>query len=90
MEVRERPRAAWDAPAEDELRQRVAAGEFLPGIARAMGRSQEAIRTRANLLGIAVRYAERRIMPGRRDPARCGHIYSHAAVLDTSAKAPAK
>lgn len=74
MEVRERHRAAWDATAEDDLRHRVAAGEFLPGIARAMGRSQEAIRTRANLLGIPVRYAERRIMPGRRDRALCGRI----------------
>jgi hypothetical protein len=78
MEVRERHRAAWDAEAENELRQRVAAGEFLPGIARSMGRSQEAIRTRANLLGIPVRYAAKRIMPNRRAMALCSSNGSHA------------
>jgi phage terminase Nu1 subunit (DNA packaging protein) len=72
MEVRERHRATWDAATEDELRQRVEAGEFLPAIARSMGRSQEAIRTRANLLGIPVRFAAKRIMPSRRDIALCG------------------
>ncbi len=72
MEVRERHRAMWDAATEEELRQRVAAGEFLPGIARAMGRSQEAIRTRANLLGIPIRFAAKRIMPGGRNTALCG------------------
>jgi hypothetical protein len=72
MEVRERHRATWDAATENELRQRVAAGEFLPGIARSMGRSQEAIRTRANLLGIPVRFAAKRIMHSGRDAALCG------------------
>jgi hypothetical protein len=70
MHDRDRHRASWDEAAENELRQRVAAGEFIPAIARAMGRSQEAIRTRANLLGISVRYAEKRIMP-RRDDSLC-------------------
>jgi len=37
-----------------------------------MGRSQEAIRTRANLLGIPVRYAAKRIIPSRRDMVLCG------------------
>jgi hypothetical protein len=60
---KQRHRAPWDEAAEDELRRRVADGEFLPEIARAMGRSQEAIRTRANLLHIPVRFAARRIMP---------------------------
>ena len=72
MEVRERHRATWDVATENELRQRVQAGEFLPGIARSMGRSQEAIRTRANLLGIPVRFAEKRILPSRRSIALCG------------------
>ncbi len=72
MEVRERHRETWDAASENELRQRVTAGEFLPAIARSMGRSQEAIRTRANLLGVPVRYAAKRIMSGRRDAALCG------------------
>ena len=64
MPDRERHRAVWDEPAETELRRRVAAGEFVPEIARAMGRSQEAIRTRANLLGIPVRFAARRKTAG--------------------------
>jgi hypothetical protein len=72
MEDRACHRAAWDAAAEAELRQRVEAGEFIPGIARAMGRSQEAIRTRANLLGISVRYAAKRIVPHRDRPIYCG------------------
>jgi hypothetical protein len=71
MEVPERHRATWNAATENELRLRVEAGEFLPAIARSMGRSQEAIRTRANLLGIPVRFAEKRIMPGRRSIALC-------------------
>ena len=58
---RKRHRAAWDEAAENELRRRLAAGEFVPEIARAMGRSQEAIRTRANLLRIPVRFSARRI-----------------------------
>lgn len=66
MDIRDRHRAMWDAAAESELRRRVDAGEFLPGIARAMGRSQEAIRTRANLLGIPVRFAAKRIVHDRR------------------------
>jgi hypothetical protein len=72
MEDRARHRAAWDGSAEEELRQRVEAGEFIPGIAHAMGRSQEAIRTRANLLGISVRYAARRIVPNRDRSVYCG------------------
>jgi hypothetical protein len=36
-----------------------------------MGRSQEAIRTRANLLGISVRYAEKRITASRHRPIYC-------------------
>jgi hypothetical protein len=68
MEDRARHRAAWDAATENELRQRVEAGEFTPSIARAMGRSQEAIRTRANLLGISVRYAAKRVVPNRERP----------------------
>jgi hypothetical protein len=59
---RERHRARWDETSETELRARLAAGEFAPAIARAMGRSQEAIRTRANILGIPIRFAERRVM----------------------------
>lgn len=45
----------WDDEADAELTQRVAAGEFLPGMAKAMGRTQEALRSRANILGLPVR-----------------------------------
>jgi hypothetical protein len=78
MEDRPRHRAAWDAASENELRQRVAAGEFTPDIARAMGRSQEAIRTRANLLGISVRYAAKRLVPNRERSLYCASEYRAA------------
>jgi hypothetical protein len=58
---RERHRVRWDESSETELRKRIEAGEFAPAIARAMGRSQEAVRTRANILGIPIRFAERRV-----------------------------
>ena len=45
----------WDAQADADLRERVAQGQFLPEIARAMGRTQEAVRSRANLLKVRVR-----------------------------------
>ena len=54
----------WDDAADAELRARVSEGEFLPGIARAMGRTQEAVRSRANVLKIPVRSSARRRLPG--------------------------
>ena len=48
-------RRPWSPDEDDELRRRCAAGETLPEIARAFGRTQEACRTRANKLGIACR-----------------------------------
>jgi hypothetical protein len=47
--------ARWDEEADAELRRRFAAGELLPDVARAMNRSQEAVRTRANVLQVPVR-----------------------------------
>jgi hypothetical protein len=52
--------ARWDAIADEELRRRFAEGELLPEVARAMNRSQEAVRTRANVLHIPVRSTPRR------------------------------
>ena len=52
--------ARWDEAADAELRARFAAGELLPDVARAMNRSQEAVRTRANVLHIPVRSSIRR------------------------------
>lgn len=62
MQLRKRGRhgARWDEAADTELRARFAAGELLPAVARAMNRSQEAIRTRANVLGVPVRSTPRR------------------------------
>jgi hypothetical protein len=45
----------WDDDADAELRRRVEAGQFLPEIAAGMGRTQEAVRSRANILKIPVR-----------------------------------
>lgn len=56
---RARHGSRWDETADDELRRRFAAGELLPEVARAMNRSQEAVRTRANVLHIPVRSTRR-------------------------------
>jgi hypothetical protein len=58
-----KPRAhrnPWTPHAEEELRRLAAQGQFLPEIAATLGRSQEAVRTRANLLGVSVRFAAER------------------------------
>lgn len=60
MGKRTRHGARWDEAADEELRRRFAAGELLPEVARAMNRSQEAVRTRANVLHIPVRSTPRR------------------------------
>ena len=57
---RERHGARWDEAADEELRRRFAEGQLLPEVARAMNRSQEAVRTRANVLHIPVRATVRR------------------------------
>jgi hypothetical protein len=59
MIKRTRHGARWDEEADEELRRRFAAGELLPEVARAMNRSQEAVRTRANVLHIPVRSTNR-------------------------------
>ncbi|HYZ48932.1 MAG TPA: hypothetical protein VE567_08575 [Sphingomonas sp.] len=55
MRKRERHGARWDEASDEELRRRFADGQLLPEVARAMNRSQEAVRTRANVLHIPVR-----------------------------------
>jgi len=57
---RARHGARWDETADEELRRRFAEGQLLPEVARAMNRSQEAVRTRANVLHIPVRSTPRR------------------------------
>jgi hypothetical protein len=56
--------ARWDEAADEELRRRFGQGELLPDVARAMNRSQEAVRTRANVLHIPVRSTLRRKQGG--------------------------
>ncbi len=51
--------ARWTPEEDAELRRRCEAGEYLVDIARLMGRTQEGLRTRCNLLGIACRSAPR-------------------------------
>jgi hypothetical protein len=53
-------RRRWDDADDAALRRLVAAGEYLGDIARAMGRTQEACRSRANILKLAVRSAPMR------------------------------
>lgn len=60
IEKRARHGARWDETADAELRRRFADGELLPDVAKAMNRSQEAVRTRANVLHIPVRSTTRR------------------------------
>ena len=60
MIKRTRHGARWDEESDEELRRRFAAGELLPEVARAMNRSQEAVRTRANVLHVPVRSSTRR------------------------------
>lgn len=57
--------ARWTPEEDAELRLRCDAGEYLNDIARAFGRSQESVRTRANVLRIPCRSA-----PSRRTSAR--------------------
>ena len=64
FEKRTRHGSRWDEAADDELRRRFSEGQLLPEVARAMNRSQEAVRTRANVLHIPVRSTPRR---GARD-----------------------
>jgi len=55
----------WDEADDAELRWRAGQGQFLPEMAEAMERSQEAIRTRANILGVAVRSSAGRPAAGK-------------------------
>lgn len=66
MEKRAHHGARWDEAADNELRMRFAQGQLLPEVARAMNRSQEAVRTRANVLQVPVRSSIRRKAIGER------------------------
>lgn len=60
MQARPKKYARWTSEEDAELRRRCEAGEYLIDIAKVMGRSQEGLRTRCNVLGIPCRSA-----PGR-------------------------
>ena len=54
----------WTEQADAELHRLVAEGQLLPDIARRMERSQEAVRSRANVLKLPVRSTMRGCKPG--------------------------
>ncbi|PTQ11450.1 hypothetical protein CLG96_08360 [Sphingomonas oleivorans] len=58
--LRARHNHPWTAEADADLAARIARGDLLPDIARALERSQEAVRSRANILRLPVRSS-----PGR-------------------------
>lgn len=60
MQSRPNKYSRWTPEEDAELRRRCEAGEYLIDIAKIMGRSQEGLRTRCNLLGIPCRSAPRR------------------------------
>lgn len=59
MLKRDQHRQRWTGDEDDRLRRLFAGGAFTGDVAQALGRSQEAVRTRAELLGISVRSAPR-------------------------------
>lgn len=56
-------RQRWTAEDDALLMRMFAAGAYTQDVARTLGRSQEAVRTRAEALGISVRSAPRRRVP---------------------------
>ncbi|WCT72784.1 hypothetical protein PQ455_14230 [Sphingomonas naphthae] len=56
---RKRHNQPWTDEADAELARHIASGALLPEIARAMERSQEAVRSRANVLKLPVRSTNR-------------------------------
>lgn len=61
--TRSHHRQRWTADDDAVLVRMFAAGAYTQDVARALGRSQEAVRTRAEALGISVRSAPRRPAP---------------------------
>lgn len=59
MRSRPKHQTRWTPEEDAELRRRCEAGEYLIDMAKAMGRSQESLRTRCNVLGIPCRSAPR-------------------------------
>lgn len=60
MERRKMHGARWTSEEDAELKSRCEAGDYLNDIAKGFGRSQESVRTRANVLGIPCRSAPSR------------------------------
>ena len=59
VQYRERHNTRWTEETDGQLRQLVANGALLPAIAKTLGRTQEACRTRANILKLPVRTTDR-------------------------------
>lgn len=59
MLIRMKHRKVWTAEEDDLIRRSFAEGRFLHEVARMLERSQESVRTRANLLKVSVRSAPR-------------------------------
>ena len=58
-QYRERHNTRWTEETDERLRLLIAEGALLPAIAQALGRTQEACRTRANILKLPVRTTDR-------------------------------
>ena len=62
MLARVRHGQSWTAEDDATLRRMCGDGAYLIDVARRLGRSQEAVRTRANILGVPVRSAPRSLL----------------------------
>ena len=58
-------RGIWTADEDEMLRRMLANGAWLHQVADTLGRSQEAVRTRANILRVPVRSAPREVLLGQ-------------------------
>jgi hypothetical protein len=65
-------RGLWTTAEDESLRRMLAQGAWLHEVADALGRSQEAIRTRANILHLPVRSAPREVLQGYKLRLRLG------------------
>ena len=65
-------RGVWTMAEDEALRHMAAQGTWLHDMASTLGRSQEAVRTRANILHIPVRSAPREVLQEQRLTLRLG------------------
>ncbi|NNM76101.1 hypothetical protein HJG53_04155 [Sphingomonas sp. ID1715] len=65
-------RGLWTAEEDEMLRRLFRGGAYIHEVARELGRSQEAIRTRANILHVPVKSAPRNVLQTQRLSLRLG------------------